>query len=418
MAHRAGKLKQAERMYRKLLAARPDLGSAWNGLGALLAESGRPEQAEYAYKRAVTAAQPYPKALYNLAISHYEHGKLKKAADLLHDLLEKEPLFSYTWNSLGVIYKDNGDPEKALECFERALELMPDFAEAWNNKGTLLDAKGKAEEAVSAFKRALQAAPGYSTALFNLAQAYHRSGKRKEAERCYRKVLEIDPEHSQAAFLLKSLEPGAEGAPDAPPIEYVQGLFDQCAAEFDDILVKQLRYEAPKRLYDLARPYLKKGMIILDLGCGTGLAGPLLAKHASHLAGLDLSANMLKQAEATGCYDMLVQADMLGNWGMDPLFFDLIYSADVLVYTGDLIPVFKKCYSHLKSQGLWVFSVEKLDTHGGFKLLPSCRYGHSEKYVADALAQSGFKIMANRDCILRHEQGRPVNGKMFVAQKR
>ncbi len=415
-AHRSGKRKQAERLYRKLVSARPDMGSAWNGLGTLLFENGNLEQAEYALKRAVGATQPYPRALYNLALIYHQQGLVKKAFKCLEQLLEKEPGFAQAWNFMGVIYKEQGEFEKAFECFEKALELLPGFAEAWNNKGTLFDALGKSDEAVSAYEKALSIQPNYVSALFNLAQAFHNSGKLSEASKYYQKVLALEPDHTQAAFLLKASSCDQKDIPEAPPIQYVKGLFDQCSDKFEEILVKELDYKTPGHLLSLALPYLGEGLAILDLGCGTGLAAPLLRPLASYLAGLDASQRMLVQAEKKGLYDELVQADILKEWGLKKKVFDFMFCADVLVYIGALESVFSNIKKYLRPRGMLAFSVEESNT-SKYELRASGRYAHSENYIETCLSAGGFELLESKQSVLRYDQNKPVQGILFVARK-
>ena len=78
---------------------------------------------------------------------------------------------------------------------------------------------------------------------------------------------------------------------------------------------------------------------MLDAGCGTGLCGPLVAPYARRLVGVDLSEGMLKQAAEKNVYDALVKAELTEYLGDHRDAFDLIVSADTLVYFGDLAGV-------------------------------------------------------------------------------
>ena len=57
---------------------------------------------------------------------------------------------------------------------------------------------------------------------------------------------------------------------------------------------------------------------VIDLGCGAGSAGPMLATRfpGRDLLGVDASPNMLAEAEATGVYAGLTEADVLA-WAPD-----------------------------------------------------------------------------------------------------
>ncbi len=416
-AHRLGKKKQAERLYRKLVSARPEMGSAWNGLGTLLFETGRLKQAEYALKQAIEASRPYPRALYNLALIYHRRGFGQKAFRCLERLLATEPGFAQAWNFMGVILKDQGKLQTAFEYTEKALELLPSYAEAWNNKGVLLDAVGKRDEAVAAYKKALSIQPNYLSALFNLAQALHNSGDLLGASSYYRKVLALEPGHTQAAFLLKAASCDQNEVPEAAPIQYVEGLFDQCSDKFEDVLVKELGYKTPWHLLSLASPYIGKEIAILDLGCGTGLAAPLLRPLASYLAGIDASQKMLAHAEKKDLYEELVQADILKEWRLKQNSFDFIFCADVLVYVGALETVFCKVRDHLRSHGIFAFSVEE-GSAAKYELRNSGRYAHSRHYIESCLDKEGLALLETKQSVLRRDQNEPVEGILFVARKR
>ena len=73
----------------------------------------------------------------------------------------------------------------------------------------------------------------------------------------------------------------------------------------------------------------------VDLGCGTGLMGERLRPIATFLEGCDISAAMLKKAEAKGIYDRLFKAD-LQSLALPPGEADLVTAADVFMYVGAL----------------------------------------------------------------------------------
>src|SRR5581483_7481973 len=95
---------------------------------------------------------------------------------------------------------------------------------------------------------------------------------------------------------------------------------------------------------------------ILDLGCGTGLAGQVFAPLASRLDGVDLSPAMIAKAEARGLYDHLAVADLETGLAQPQAFglapaYDLILAADTLVYLGDLRGVFRAAAARLAPDG-------------------------------------------------------------------
>ena len=75
---------------------------------------------------------------------------------------------------------------------------------------------------------------------------------------------------------------------------------------------------------------------VLDGGCGTGLAGPMLRPYARQLTGVDLSPAMLDRARKTGIYDTLVESELGSFLAAHAESFDVCVFVDVLIYFGDL----------------------------------------------------------------------------------
>ena len=132
-------------------------------------------------------------------------------------------------------------------------------------------------------------------------------------------------------------------APDRAPEGYVAALFDGYAPHFEAALLG-LGYRVPgliRRAVERLLPAVAAGGAplgpVLDLGCGTGLAGVALSDllHGP-LTGVDLSRRMLEQAAAKGIYARLRQADLAAVLREAGEAYALIIAADVFCYLGDL----------------------------------------------------------------------------------
>ena len=103
-----------------------------------------------------------------------------------------------------------------------------------------------------------------------------------------------------------------------------------------------------------------KSLDVLDAGCGTGLCGPLIAPYARRLVGVDLSARMLAQARARNVYDELFKGELTAYLRDSAGAFDVIVSADTLVYFGPLEDVVAAAADALRPGGRLIFTVEEL----------------------------------------------------------
>jgi predicted TPR repeat methyltransferase len=149
---------------------------------------------------------------------------------------------------------------------------------------------------------------------------------------------------------------------------------------------------------------------VLDLGCGTGLCGPLVAPQADAIDGVDVSSGMLEQARKLGVYRELIHADLgefLAATAMRP---DLIVAADVFIYVGELATIFRSLRRILEPGGCLAFTVEPAGKGKDIQLLPSLRYAHSEAYIrrlADECCFTGVRIC---EAPIRYDQTTPIMG--------
>jgi predicted TPR repeat methyltransferase len=151
---------------------------------------------------------------------------------------------------------------------------------------------------------------------------------------------------------------------------------------------------------------------VLDAGCGTGLCGPLFRPYARRLVGVDLSGQMLAKAEGRTCYDELTRAELTGYLVAHPGAFDVVVSADTLVYFGALEEVAKAAASALRPGGRLIFTVEAAEGECaplGYLLHYRGRYLHARSYLEDVLRRAGFAT-AIAQAELRMEGGLPVAG--------
>ncbi len=213
-------------------------------------------------------------------------------------------------------------PELALASYDKAVAIDPSHAQAWSNRGAILQDFKRLDEAAASFEKAIANGADAELNSYFLASARGRD------------------------------------APANAPKQYVEGLFDQYAEKFDEHL-RVLNYRAPNVLTEqLMQIAGRRFAAALDLGCGTGLCGPLLKPMADRLDGVDLSRNMLDKARALGVYDDLVHADIGEYLRTTPQRYDLVVSADVYIYVGDLDAVFAGVRRVMVDGGVYCFTAE------------------------------------------------------------
>jgi predicted TPR repeat methyltransferase len=298
-----------------------------------------------------------------------------------------------------------GDIEQALEEAREASALNPGISLAALALGEALMQAGYLPVAIGEFQRALRLDPQSNDARFLLGCAWLEAG---EAER----ALELFETLPHRAGLAEKIA-AASAIRTAPRSDagYVRHLFDQFSADYDARMRGQLAYAAPEILRSLADLIIpgRTNLSILDLGCGTGLAGEVFKPLARRLDGIDLSPAMLAKARARGIYDELMVGDLETALASTAARYDLILAADTLVYLGDLANTFAGAFQRLAPDGYFLFTVERNDGEG-FALGPKRRWRHSEAYLRTEAAKAGLDVAGLVAASPRREANQPVEG--------
>jgi predicted TPR repeat methyltransferase len=284
-------------------------------------------------------------------------------------------------------------------------------------------ARGDLAGAADLLTQTVELAPGFAAAWFSLGGVREKLGDREGAVAAFAQARDKDPEDRQGAGLALARLGVGEPNP-AMPESYVRHLFDQYAGRYDGALTEHLRYRGPAILLeavqhamqDLGHPPLFGD--VLDLGCGTGLAGAAFRLLASRLVGVDLSPGMIAKANEKGIYDEThvggIEDFLSDAAAVDPERYDLVLAADVFVYIGDLASIFAGIRKILAPGGLLAFTVE---THAedGVKLLPTQRFAHGENYLRQRVNAAGLAVQHLARTSVRSEKGEPVDGLVAVA---
>lgn len=384
--------------------------------GLALHQQGRLADAEAVYRRILRTAPTHFDALHLLGVIAGQTDRFDEALELLNRALKQRPESAAALNNLGNTLGSLGRHKEAVQTFERALALRPDDPKALRNRGTSLRLLEMPVEALASFDAALALKPDYAEALIGRAEALLTLHRRAQAIEAFQQALPLGKEVEQIRYALAAL--GVEPTPPTAPADYVEALFDSYAHNFDEHLVKSLGYRTPELLVaELGGANPPPAADVVDLGCGTGLCGPLLRPLARRLDGVDLSGLMLTKARKLGLYDELVQDDVAGMLAARPLRYDIAVAADVFVYIGNLEAVFAATAAALRPGGLFAFSVEACADEADFRLGPKRRYAHSRAYLQRLAGAHGLVTESVRHSPIRKEGDEPVDGLLVVLRR-
>lgn len=275
------------------------------------------------------------------------------------------------------------------------------------------------EAAADLLRQAIELVPAWPPLHFYLGEAHRQAGQMAEAQAAYASYLALDPSDTLGATIKLSLI-GAAPAPETMPPAYVAGLFDQYAPRFETSLVEKLGYNTPELIHRAIHAVKPDHRFdaILDLGCGTGLAGALFHKTTQKMTGVDLSSGMVALARARNIYSDLHIGDIGAFLKHSEEMYDLVLSADVFVYIGALEATFDSIASRLSQNGLFAFSVQSPEhTANDWILGDDHRYAHTENYVEHCLQRSQLDTLSVQDVDLRRDGVRIIRGQIYLAHK-
>jgi predicted TPR repeat methyltransferase len=409
--------------------------------------------AEDIYRRILEVAPNHADALHFSGVLAQQRGRTEDAVALIERSLELEPERADWHSNLGIVLQDQLRLDDAIAAYRRAIALDPTHANAHSNLGVVLRATGKVAEAETTYRAAIRIDPRHADAYHNLGVLLNAQRRPREAALCFSKVITLRPKDPEARRLLALahctlgeveqavaiFEQWLEDDPDDPVARhllaacsgrdvparasdaFIETTFDSFAASFDSKLAKLL-YRAPALVAEMLKQSgvaPAKSLDILDAGCGTGLCGPLVAPSARRLVGVDLSERMLDQARGRNVYDELVKGELTAYLTGCTATFDVILSADTLVYFGPLEVVLRASENALRPGGRLIFTVEEMVGGGdedGYSLGTSGRYRHAREYVEGVLTAAGLlpEVAAAE---LRLEAGEPVAGLVVQGTK-
>lgn len=196
--HQAGRLDQAGKLYRKVLAALPDQPDALHLYGVLCHQSERHDEAVALITRALAAKPGEIPFRYNLGEALRGAGRFAEAATAYREVLEQSPGVVDAWFNLGNAEFEQEHLTAAIEAYREAAGRSPDDPEIHNNLGNALLRNGNRNEASEAFQEAIRARPDYADAWVNLGSMLLRASRWVEAEIHLRRAAELLPDSAPA----------------------------------------------------------------------------------------------------------------------------------------------------------------------------------------------------------------------------
>jgi len=419
-AHRSGNLEAALAAYKDVLTADPDHADGLHFLGLLHFDAGKADNAIVLIRKSLEQNPRNASAFNNLGNILKLSDRQAEALEAYVKAVEIEPRHDQAWANINVMMEGATNNEDLLPILTEIVRLDPDNPNAWHNYGLSLMLAGRRDEAADALERCLEfGSDVWSDPIWH-ARVLCALGRRDRAVEHLEGVVAADPDNTLARYQLAAVRGDKL---DQAPEDYVKTHFDNFSDSFDDVL-KNLGYRAPELVAEEVNTLAaEKGVPfqdVVDLGCGTGLCGPLMRENCGRLTGIDLSPGMLRKAATLEVYDFLLEGELVGFLNSNlPTPFDLAVCVDTLCYIGDLQPFMNALYKALKPGGLLIASVEHLADPDGpdYRVDPTGRYAHTPAYLRRSAEAAGLTYIKEKEVVLRQELGQEVHGLIFHLRK-
>lgn len=196
--HQAGRLVQAERVYRSILQIDPDHAEALHLLGLMAYQLGKLDTANQYIGRAIQSNSNEPAFFSNLGLVYQAQGRLDEAAAVFRQAVRLGPRFAGAYSNLGTVLSQQGRMKEAAEAFRQSVQLEPGNSLFHYNLGNALLKQGQHREAIGCYQSALQRRPDYPEAYNNLGSAFLSLDELAEAERCFHEALRQRPRFADA----------------------------------------------------------------------------------------------------------------------------------------------------------------------------------------------------------------------------
>ena len=304
-----------------------------------------------------------------------------------------------------------GEVKKSLLDLMQKWEKFRDIVKNNYELGRLHLGRGNLKDALLRFKFVLWLAPMHVDAMYYLGATYMALGNKKAAAECFAKVLKFKPNFEEAKYLLsvaskKTLS--GDNMPKKMPLTLALEYFDGLAKDYNTEQLEMLKYEGHIQLDNAMRSCLTPGRmdyVILELGVGTGLCGPGLRDVAAHLTGVDISSTMLEEAvkvvdnKGKKIYDALIKREALEFVKDSPdNGYDIVLSAGMFSYLGDLDAIFEQSKRILKNNGLFAFTADVLEGGDGYQFDPKdARFHFAKSYLQGLAKLYGFEELKCKD---------------------
>ena len=286
----------------------------------------------------------------------------------------------------------------SLDFLTSAYDKLNNLARSNIELGIYQMRSGQFYDAAIRFKMSLWFDRNNPITYYLLGKSYVYDGKRQKAIAPLKRALALDPKLAEAGFLLELCGSGTN-LPEIPR-SFVIERNDTIADNYAKIFPEGEKTHIAKKLEEEFARYFEnwQGFTVLDLGCMGGDYGVLLKAKANVLVGVEPSIKMAAIARQKRENDLLVYNKVSGRFPEDYLkdteeSYQVMLSIQYLSNFAALDWFFKLARTRFAQEGgIFIFTITPSDTGQNRFYADKILFMHSEKYVEESLAASGFRL--------------------------
>jgi len=198
IAHQIGDFPLAAELISHAIELNPRSASYYCNLGNAQGAAGDTHAAEASYRSALQRQPDFPLAQFNLATLLKQLGRIEESLAGYNAAIQLKPDFAEACYNRALILQELRLWADASAGYQRTLQIRPNHADAWNNLGLVLKEQGSLVEAAECHRRAIQLRPGYAEAINNLGVTYRELGEISKSLECYTQALLLKPDYAVA----------------------------------------------------------------------------------------------------------------------------------------------------------------------------------------------------------------------------
>ncbi|MBP6715544.1 MAG: tetratricopeptide repeat protein [Acidobacteria bacterium] len=202
VAFSAGRMVEAEDLYRQVIDRRPDMPIAYRHIALIEWQAGNTETAVAVLRAALANGVTEPRTIVQLAEYLSDLGRVPDALRLLEPLGRPASADADTLNVLGIVSARAGRTGEARRLFERLQTLLPGSSTPFENLGVLALQQGDLGAARKNFERAMALSPNSSRAHAGAGATAMQLGDSRTAFAAWQRAVELDPTNFDALFSL------------------------------------------------------------------------------------------------------------------------------------------------------------------------------------------------------------------------